>query len=109
VDALVALTILAATIALALQAAGSARRTAAAAEEIRSANTLLAYLVQTYPTDQQGRSGAFTWSVEVTPLSTAKAGGALRLCRDAVQVKSQRTNRRYALATLEACPARLAA
>lgn len=104
-DALVALTILTATIALSLEAATNAAHAAAAADEVRRAHTLLHYLLQSRQTGENGRSDPFAWSVEVTPLGATQAGAALQLCRHAAEVRDQRSGRRYALATITACPA----
>jgi hypothetical protein len=107
VDALVALTILAATIALSLQAAAAAQRVAASAQEIRKANTLLRYLIQSVPAGGQGRSETFLWDVELAPLGTERDGSAVQLCRHSATARDQRSGRRYTLATLAICPARL--
>jgi hypothetical protein len=109
VDALVALTILAATIALSLEAAASATHAAASASEVREADTLLRYLLQSHQGDEGGRSDRFAWRVEVTPLGPVKAGGTFQLCKHAAQARDQRSGRRYTLATLVACPAEGAA
>lgn len=108
VDALVALTILAATIALSLEAATNAAHAAAAADEVRRADTLLQYLLQSRQTGEAGHSDRFTWSVDVTPLAAPQAGHALELCRHAAEAREPRSGRRYTLATLAICPAKAA-
>lgn len=108
VDALVALTILATTIALSLEAATTAAQAAAAANEVRQANTLLQYLLQSRASDDAGRSEQFAWRVEVKASDAAQAGSPFQLCRHAAVARGRRSGRSYALVTLTACPAKAA-
>jgi hypothetical protein len=109
VDALVALTIFATTIALVLQNASTARRLAEAASETRQAAALGQYLLETTiktPGLSSGRSAGFLWKVNV--VATPAAGLAqVELCKRSASLTAASSGRRYALATAEICPPRI--
>jgi hypothetical protein len=107
IDALVALTILAATLSLSLEAGLTARRAAARAAEIQSADTLLRSLIDRGTVgDEAGRTAQFAWRVEFGPVGASQGTAHLQLCRRAADAKSLRGGRHYKLATLVACPVR---
>lgn len=105
-DAVVALTILATSIALVLQNAGTAKHLAEAARETEDARTLGMFLLETAPGAPgvtTGRSGAFAWAMSVTTASVAPFA-QVRLCRRRVEVTALATTRRYVMATSSICP-----
>ena len=108
VDALVALTIFAVTIALVLQGAGTARRLAVAASETREAAVLGQYLLETSPRkpgQSGGRANGFLWKVNVAA-SPAAGLSQVELCKRSVDLTGAESGRRYSLSTAEACPSR---
>ena len=106
VDALVALTILATTFALSLEALGTARRLAGAALETRRAGALLQVLLETDPGTtgtRKGRTSGFDWRVEVVRDGVDPAAPALSLCHSSAEAVSMKAGRRYQLSTAEFC------
>jgi hypothetical protein len=105
VDALVALTILAATVVFSLAALHSGRRVADSALEARAATELLRQLLDQPPFSGQksGQDRLFTWQVITQP--PVLAVGAAALCRRDAKVAARRTSRRYALSSASICPA----
>jgi hypothetical protein len=105
VDALVALVVLSTCLSLALAAAHAARRAGDVAAEYGQAQALLRYLVQTAPAMSnraEGRSGALAWTREVSP--TGGQSMRPRICRVQVELRGDKSRRRYRLATDRACP-----
>lgn len=105
VDALVALVVLSTCLGLTLAAAHASRRAGDAAAEYGQAQALLRYLVQTAPATPSradGRSGALAWTREVSQIG----GQSMRprLCRVQVELRGDKSRRRYRLATDRACP-----
>ena len=104
---MVALTILASTIALTLAATQTARRAATAALETRQADALLQYELLAAPHDlgaQSGQAAGFAWRLD-TAVSAISAGAAAPpMCLRRAQARSLRSGRRYRLATSEICP-----
>ena len=103
VDAMVALTILATVVTLALGAARTSLRLAAAAAETRQAEGELRYLLDVAPRTPGGNSGqgaGFNWQVVNQP-----SGGmrSLQVCERTATVRSLSSGRTYALTTAEAC------
>jgi len=106
VDALVALTILASTLILALGAAGSAQRAAAAGLEARRVQLLLGFLM-ILPKDRLGIwSGAdrgLDWTLELSRAADGSIQGVWPLCRRVAKASNPRTGRHYDLSTIETC------
>ena len=106
VDALVGLTILASTVALALQAMQSSRQVALAAAESEQAQVLLKYLVAREArsgTGAAGRQAGFNWRTQTIYLPADPGAPGLTLCRRWAGATSARSGRRYALATAGFC------
>ncbi len=106
VDALVALTILATTIALALQAADSARKVAAAALQTRRAETLLQALALTDPGqvgEWNGRAQGFDWRVTVAEAPVDPGAPGLRTCTRSADLKETGGRRRFRIDGLIYC------
>jgi hypothetical protein len=106
VDALVALTIFATTIALVLQGAHTARRLAEAAAETRQATALGQYLLGTAPKApgvSSGRSDGFVWKVNVAA-SPAPGLAQVALCHRSIELTGAASGRRYAFSTADICP-----
>lgn len=106
VDALVALTIFATTIALVLQGAHTARRLADVAAEMRQATVLGQYLLETAPKTpgvSSGRSDGFVWKADVAA-SPAPGLAQVELCRRSVELTGAASGRRYAFSTADICP-----
>jgi hypothetical protein len=111
VDALVALAILSATVALTLQTADVARRTATTAAQMRRAQALLEQVLdaESAPGSTSGQSEAFAWRVEVAalPLNPGQSQ-AMRLCRRAAQVTLEggvsASAHVYRASTVRLCP-----
>jgi hypothetical protein len=104
-DAMVALIILALTTVLTLTALDQAGRVATAALEVRHAQFLLEWLMESGPrslTPAAGAADGFSWQV-VTQLTGADQ--PISICRRAVSLVHQRSGRAYATATLVTCPA----
>jgi hypothetical protein len=109
IDALVALLLLASTIALALTAVHVGRRAALAAVEAREASALLAYLLD-QPRHSHGTIRVvdlkFVWSIQSDrPL---RALGGLSTCRQAAQVTALSSGRTYTATSMTVCPAEAA-
>ncbi len=105
VDALVALVVLSTCLGLTLAAAHASRRAGDTAAEFSQAQALLRYLAQTAPAAPdraEGRSGAMAWTRVVAPLG----GPSMRprICRVTVELRGDRSRRRYQVATDRACP-----
>ena len=106
VDALVALTILAMTIALALQAMQTARRMAGAALEARSATAVLQWLLQSDPDEIGARSGSangFAWRAELALNPSDPQAPAVRTCTRSASVARVGGRRSYAARALVFC------
>jgi len=105
VDALVALLILSVTLIMSFQALQQAKRLSQATLEVRQAQTLATWLMETGPRSYEvatGSSGAFTWR-----LSTDATGAArpIEVCHREVTLTSSVSGRIFKAATLEVCPA----
>lgn len=104
IDAMVALLILALTIALGLPAIRHAEELARAAQERRNAGTLLSSLLnrgsQTVSVID-GTAAEFTWA-----LQTAATGAErpIEVCHVSAEVHSRRSGRRFSASTLDICP-----
>jgi hypothetical protein len=105
-DALVALTVLAAGVGLTMQAAGAAHRVAAAALEIQRATALLQALGSAPAATgvQSGRTGPFAWTVTTEFAAAASGAPELRLCRRAIRLAVRPSGRSYGLDGLAFCP-----
>lgn len=104
VDALMALTILAITIAFAINAVSVGQRAARAASETRKAEVLMVALLDA-PTRQpgvyRGTGSDMAWTVTVTPRLGQMSP---MLCDTKVEVAGRTSRRTYQLATAETCP-----
>ena len=106
IDAMVALLILSVTIVSALGAVETAKRAATAAEETRRATTILRYLVDSAPlviSEQTGRANGFAWRVDVRPGAPSGMSMAI-VCDRSAELVSEKTGRRFQLATAAICP-----
>lgn len=104
VDALMALTILAITIAFAINAVGVGQRAARTASETRNAQALMSALLNApirQPGVHRGASSGFDWTVTVTPRSGHMSP---ILCDTKVEVAGRTSRRTYQLSTAEICP-----
>jgi hypothetical protein len=108
VDALVALMILASTLVAALSATHGSRLVADAALELRQANELSAYLLETSPRtpgETSGEAEGFAWTRQVSePVATFGAGA---ICERRVALTGLRDHRLYTTRTNAVCPAKL--
>ncbi|MBS0297122.1 MAG: hypothetical protein JSR45_12490 [Proteobacteria bacterium] len=108
VDALVALAILSATVALSIRTADTARRTASLAVETREAQAVLEQVLESpvrSPGSISGRSGAFDWKLVISPLPLATGSSqADRLCQRTVEVRRGDDARMFRASTVRACP-----
>jgi hypothetical protein len=106
VDAMVALLILSVTVIFSLEAVETARHAAVAAEETRRATTLLRYLVDSAPdaiSQKSGRANGFAWRVDVRPGAPTGVPMAI-VCDRTADLVSEKTGRRFRLATAAICP-----
>ncbi len=104
VDAMVALTILATTVVLALGATKTATRLTAAAAEMRQAEVELRYLLDTAPRTpgvSSGQGAHFSWRMANLPLSSVRD---FQICRRTATIRSIGSKHVYSLATVESCP-----
>jgi hypothetical protein len=102
---MVALTILASTVALALAGAQVGRRDADAALRLQRATDLLAYVITTSPDQlgrQTGHAAGFDWSLEIAPSPIGLGRGSPALCTRTAEVLVDKQRRR--LTTTEICP-----
>jgi hypothetical protein len=105
VDALVALTLIATTLALAIVATQTAQRTSLKALELRRADTLLKYLLLARPHAlgvQQGNTDGFVWTVTTAPSHIAASNPAI--CTRTASTRAVTSGRAYRMATSESCP-----
>ncbi len=106
VDALVALSILAAIFALGLEAMISSRRIAFAASEAQQATILLRYLLAREAPpglDETGSLSGFNWRVQTAYLPPDPGAPAVTLCRRWAGATGARSGRRYVLSTVDFC------
>jgi hypothetical protein len=106
VDALVALAILATTIALGMEALIAARRVALATDETQRAGVLLEYLLARetrLDSSETGSLSGFNWRTRRTYLPADPGAPGLTLCRGWAGATATRSGRRYILATLSFC------
>lgn len=104
IDALMALTILATTIAFAINAVSVGQRAARAASETRQAQALMEALLDApirQPGTYHGKSSGLAWTVNVTP---RLPNTSPLLCDTKVEVAGRRAQQTYQLATAETCP-----
>lgn len=110
VDALVALMILASTLVCAVSASHGSRLAADAALELRRANELTAYLLETSPTtpgETSGQADGFAWTRTVSqPVDTFGPGA---VCERSIELIGLRDQRRYSAKTNAICPAEIEA
>ena len=107
IDALVALMILATTIALCLRAVETARKAAVAANETRYATQLLRDLLDASPRKLgtlMGHTPDFAWRLDMSPAFTALELPGGTLCERSAKLVNIDSGRAYSLATTEACP-----
>lgn len=108
IDALVALMILASTLVCAVSATHNSRTLADAALELRKANELTGYLLESSPTtpgETTGKAEGFTWTRTIEePVDTF---GASAICERRVVVTGIRDKRRFETRTNAVCPAAL--
>lgn len=105
IDAMVGLMIIAMVLIEGLGAARNASQAGAMALDLRRAHQLLVHLMEMSPDrlgEQSGISSGFAWRVE-----TAVTGGErpIEICRRAAELTQQESGRRYAMASLQSCPA----
>lgn len=103
-DALVALAILAMTIAMSLSAVTAGRRAVTAAADTRAADTLMRALLDDAPRRPglyRGQTPRFDWKLRVAILPSE---AALRMCRSSAEVQAKRSRRRFALTSDAVCP-----
>jgi hypothetical protein len=108
VDALVALTILATTLALALHATATSRSLAARALQSERAGALLQYLLQAgshEPGQWSGRAEGFDWRLDVALQGPDPHAPALRTCRRTASAREQTSGRRFSLSAVVFCKA----
>lgn len=106
VDALVALTILASTLLLAIGASSVAEHASATAAEEQRAGDLMQFLVETPGASAEvhtGRTNDFEWVVEVTRETAPVAG--LAICAHRVALTNRASGRRYSLHSAAFCGA----
>jgi len=104
IDAMVGLMIFSLAIILSMTALQQARRTTAAALEVRQAQTLLSALLERGPRSWDrttGEMGGFSWQLQTTPTGSERP---VVVCRRAALVISIASGRNYAAATQETCP-----
>jgi len=107
VDALVALTILTSTLILALGAAGSAQRAAAAGLEARRTHLLLGFLMNAPKNELgtwRGADRGLNWTLQLSRVAETSSDGAWLLCRRSATARNEQTRRHYELTTIETCP-----
>lgn len=105
VDALVAVTILAATVVFALAASHQGLRASRAGLEARQANDLIRYIAENSRETSgvvDGATPLFTWRLAVD--DAVPSAAAESLCRHIITVTSRRTARSYVAGTDEICP-----
>ncbi len=109
IDALVALMILASVLVCSVSATHGSRTAADAALELRKANELVGYLLETSPTtpgETTGEADGFTWTrVVADPVDTF---GPSAICERQVVLTGVRDKRRFEARTNAVCPAALA-
>jgi hypothetical protein len=109
IDALVALMILASTLVCSVSATHGSRTIADAALELRKANELTGYLLETSPTapgQTDGEADGFKWTRTIgEPVDTF---GASAICERRVVLTGVRDARRFETRTNAVCPAALA-
>jgi hypothetical protein len=106
VDALVALMILAATLVCSVSATHGSRLAADAALELRRANELGVYLVETAPVSPgktSGQAQGFAWTLEVMDPVNAFGPGAI--CERRVVLTGLRDQRQFSIRANAVCPA----
>ena len=109
VDALVALMILASTLVCAVSATHGSRMVADAALELRKANDLASYLLETSPktpSETTGAADGFTWTRTVADPVDIYGAGAI--CERRVVLIGRRDKRRFEARTSAVCAAALA-
>lgn len=105
VDALVAVTILAATVVFALAASHQGLRASRAGLEVLQANDLIRYIAENSRDTSgivDGSTPLFTWRLAVDDALPSAA--AASLCGRLITVTSRRTARSYQVRTSEICP-----
>lgn len=109
IDALVALMILASVLVCSVSATYSSLSVADAALELRRANELAGYLLETAPTTPgytTGHAWGFSWTRTVAePVETF---GSSAICEQQVVLVGTRDRRRFSARTNAVCPAALA-
>jgi hypothetical protein len=108
IDALIALTILATTIGLALNASHTAWRVGVAAVEAREAETLMRRLIDEPAGSAfvSGQSNGMDWKVITEPEGAASFGNAQTLCQRRVELTGKgASGRHYTVATVAYCTA----
>ena len=104
VDALMALLILSMALIMSFQALQQAGKVSVAAWEVRRADTLLSYLIQTTPPSFEVKTGqdqGFDWRVETDATGAARP---IEICRRSVTLHGLASGRTFAAATLQVCP-----
>src|SRR5690348_4924627 len=104
VDALVALTLLAITLALALRSAETGRQLANSAFEAHAASALLGKLMGDPPAAElTGSDQVFDWTVRLIE-TPAEQSLLADLCVQSATVRSKRTGRSFAAGRVVVCP-----
>ena len=106
VDALVALTILGVTLAIALGAASTARHIADVAAETRRADQVLQAALQASPVqvgESTGRVDGFLWRMTTRGAGGDRGAGAVQICQRSATARAAVGGRQYALSTAAIC------
>lgn len=106
VDALVALVIFTTTLSLCLSLADTSMKLGSRSLELRRANLLGRYLLETARQTaggSDGRDNGFWWQVNVTS-TPAPGASEVKLCARSVELRSTESGRRYGFSTVEICP-----
>jgi hypothetical protein len=111
VDALVALTILATTLALGIAAVSAADRDARGADALQRASALERSLIDDPEITEStnGREGDFDWRIDIDGPPAVTSAGGLGLCQRHVDLKSHNSGRHYALASASLCAPKVGA
>jgi len=106
VDAMVALLIVSMSIILGLQAIRSSHQVSTIAAEYKSAQILMAYLIDTGPRSYSETTGVidgFAWSLVTQPTGLDRP---IAVCRRALSMRAEHSGRAYQASTREICPAK---
>jgi hypothetical protein len=106
VDSVIALLVMASSLALTITASQVARKAALAADEMRRADRVLNYLVERaagFSGRRSGQMSGLLWQVDVSSDSVILAQSETRLCRLTFRVQSQASGRVFTASTERFC------